>query len=105
MSVRAKGPAMLELVDEGAELEQLGSGFTFTEGPFWNPAGFFLFSDLPGAARRRWAPAARGGAARSGAHVHRGAALEPRRVLLVQRHAGRRAAALGPRRRGARGRQ
>jgi gluconolactonase len=47
---------MLELVDEGAELEQLGSGFTFTEGPLWNPDGFFLFSDMPGDARRRWDP-------------------------------------------------
>jgi gluconolactonase len=56
MAVRAKGPAMLELVDEGAELEQLGSGFTFTEGPLWNPDGFFLFSDMPGDARRRWDP-------------------------------------------------
>jgi gluconolactonase len=54
MTVRATTPAMLELVDEGAELEQLGSGFTFTEGPLWNPDGFFLFSDMPGDARRRW---------------------------------------------------
>jgi gluconolactonase len=54
MAVRAKTPAMLELVDEGATLEPLGSGFTFTEGPLWNPDGFFLFSDMPGDARRRW---------------------------------------------------
>jgi len=54
MAVRAKTPAMLELVDERTELEQLGSGFTFTEGPLWNPDGFFLFSDMPGDARRRW---------------------------------------------------
>ncbi len=56
MAVDVKAPAMRELVDEGAELEQLGTGFTFTEGPLWNPEGFLLFSDMPGDARRRWDP-------------------------------------------------
>lgn len=45
---------MAELVDERAELERLGTGFTFTEGPLWNPEGFLLFSDMPGDVRRRW---------------------------------------------------
>ena len=31
-----------------------GTGFTFTEGPLWNPDGFLLFSDMPGDVRRRW---------------------------------------------------
>jgi gluconolactonase len=54
MGVQVKDPAFLELVDEDAELEQLGTGFTFTEGPIWNPAGYLLFSDMPGDVRRRW---------------------------------------------------
>jgi gluconolactonase len=54
MAVQVNAPAFLELVDEDAELEQLGTGFTFTEGPIWNPDGFLLFSDMPGDARRRW---------------------------------------------------
>ena len=54
MAVQVKAPAFLELVDEDAELEQLGTGFTFTEGPLWNPDGFLLFSDMPGDVRRRW---------------------------------------------------
>jgi gluconolactonase len=54
--VQVKAPAFLELVDEDAELEQLGTGFTFTEGPIWNPAGYLLFSDMPGDVRRRWDP-------------------------------------------------
>lgn len=37
-------------------LEQIASGFIFTEGPVWNPDGFLLFSDMPGDIRRRWAP-------------------------------------------------
>jgi gluconolactonase len=54
MTVQVKAPAMRELVAEGAELERLGTGFTFTEGPLWNPDGFLLFSDMPGDVRRRW---------------------------------------------------
>src|SRR3954468_18074355 len=56
MGVQVKDPAFLELVDEDAELERLGTGFTFTEGPIWNPAGYLLFSDMPGDVRRRWDP-------------------------------------------------
>jgi gluconolactonase len=54
MALRVKAPAFLELVEEDAELERLGTGFTFTEGPIWNPDGYLLFSDMPGDVRRRW---------------------------------------------------
>lgn len=55
MGVRANSDALWELVDENVEVEQLGTGFTFTEGPIWNPEGdFLLFSDMPGDTRRRW---------------------------------------------------
>jgi gluconolactonase len=54
MAVQVNSPTFLELVDEDAELERLGTGFTFTEGPLWNPDGFLLFSDMPGDVRRRW---------------------------------------------------
>lgn len=54
MTVQSKSPRFLELVAEDAELEQLGTGFTFTEGPIWSPEGFLLFSDMPGDVRRRW---------------------------------------------------
>jgi gluconolactonase len=56
MPVQVNSPAVLELVDEDVELERLGTGFTFTEGPLWNPDGFLLFSDMPGDVRRRWDP-------------------------------------------------
>ncbi len=29
------------------ETTKLADGFSFTEGPVWNPRGFFLFSDIP----------------------------------------------------------
>jgi gluconolactonase len=50
-----KSDALRELVDTDAEVERLGTGFTFTEGPIWNQEGeFLLFSDMPGDVRRRW---------------------------------------------------
>ena len=55
MSVDVKSDKLARLVDENVEVEQLGTGFTFTEGPIWNPQGqFLLFSDMPGDTRRRW---------------------------------------------------
>jgi len=55
VSVTATSSKLYELVDERVQVEQLGSGFTFTEGPIWNPDGqFLLFSDMPGDTRRRW---------------------------------------------------
>ena len=54
--IDAKSPAMYELVEEGSEVEQLATGFTFTEGPIWHPDGYLLFSDMPGDVRRRYTP-------------------------------------------------
>jgi gluconolactonase len=54
VAVDVRSDKLAELVDENVEIEQLGSGFTFTEGPIWNPDGFLLFSDMPADTRRRW---------------------------------------------------
>ena len=48
------------LVDLHAAVGQIGTGFTFTEGPIWHPVEqYLLFSDMPADVRRRWD--ARGG--------------------------------------------
>jgi gluconolactonase len=58
MSVVVKSEELTELVDPDAEVERLGTGFTFTEGPIWNAAEeLLLFSDMPGDVRRRWSEA------------------------------------------------
>jgi gluconolactonase len=58
MGVAANSDALLELIDEGAEVEQLATGFTFTEGPIWHPTKhYLLFSDMPGDVRRKWSEA------------------------------------------------
>jgi gluconolactonase len=55
MAIAAKSERLYELVDRDAQVERLGTGFTFTEGPIWNKEGsFLLFSDMPGDTRRRW---------------------------------------------------
>ncbi len=38
-------PKFQELVDSNAKLETVASGFGFTEGPMWDPAGFLYVSD------------------------------------------------------------
>ncbi|HEU4378041.1 MAG TPA: isochorismatase family protein [Hyphomicrobiaceae bacterium] len=43
-----------QLIDEHAPVRQLGTGFTFTEGPIWHPVDqYLLFSDMPADVRRR----------------------------------------------------
>jgi len=55
MAHQALDPAFRALIDEHAPVLQLGTGFTFTEGPIWHPAdGYLLFSDMPADTRRRW---------------------------------------------------
>jgi len=58
VSVTATSSKLYELVDEDVEVEQLGTGFTFTEGPIWHPTEHhLLFSDMPGDVRRKWTEA------------------------------------------------
>jgi gluconolactonase len=56
MALQVSDPGVLELVAEDARVEQLATGFQFTEGPLWHPDGYLLFSDMPGDVRRRWDP-------------------------------------------------
>lgn len=56
MAGAARNPRLDELVGPKAEVEQIATGFTFTEGPIWHPDGYLLFSDMPEDVRRRWDP-------------------------------------------------
>ena len=56
MPVAMRSEKMRELIDENAEVEQVATGFTFTEGPIWMSDGSLHFSDMPGDKRRRWHP-------------------------------------------------
>lgn len=55
MSVDIRDPRFVDIVGEEVQLEELGSGFDFTEGPIWNPREkHLIFSDMPGDHMRRW---------------------------------------------------
>ena len=55
MSLDVRSPKLLDLIDADAELEQLGSGCEFTEGPVWHADGkFLLFSDIPANQMKKW---------------------------------------------------
>jgi gluconolactonase len=43
--LQALSPAFWEVVDRNAKLETVATGFGFTEGPMWDPAGFLYVSD------------------------------------------------------------
>jgi gluconolactonase len=50
-------PDLLRLIDRDVPIEQLCTGFLFSEGPIWNPKEQCLyFSDMPNDIRRRWSP-------------------------------------------------
>jgi gluconolactonase len=46
----------LPIIDEDAEPEIISSGHQFTEGPYWHPDGYLLFSDIPANRVYRWIP-------------------------------------------------
>jgi len=48
------GAGQTTLVAEGAEPEVISSGHQFTEGPWWHPDGYLLFSDIPANRIYRW---------------------------------------------------
>lgn len=49
MSIEIRQEGMHDIVDAGATLEKVASGFLFTEGPIWHPTQKHLtFSDIPG---------------------------------------------------------
>ncbi len=57
MGIDARSDAIYELVEQGSEVEQVATGFTFTEGPIWHPSEhYLLFSDMPGNVRRKYTP-------------------------------------------------
>jgi gluconolactonase len=54
VAVDVKSEKLTELVDPNVEVEQLATGFTFTEGPIWHPTEQVLyFSDMPADIRRK----------------------------------------------------
>jgi gluconolactonase len=87
VGIDVKSRAIHELVEEGASVEQLATGFTFTEGPIWNKwEGYLLFSDMPGDVRRRWDPETGVQEVMNPSNKCNGMTYEPDGALLVCEH-------------------
>lgn len=55
MTIEIRDERFRQIILGSAELEKLGTGFDFTEGPIWNHVERHLtFSDMPGDHIRRW---------------------------------------------------
>jgi gluconolactonase len=70
--------------------EVVTEGFRFTEGPYWHPAGYLLFSDIPANTVYRWTP----GNPTSEVHLSpsgnsNGIKAHPDGSLILAQHAGR----------------
>ncbi len=76
-----------ELFGDDPVIERIGSGFTFTEGPVWDPVGEILyFSDMPGDVRRRWSEDDGVREVRRPSNKGNGMAYDARGGLLVCEH-------------------
>lgn len=55
MTIDVRDPRFTSIVRRDAVMEQLGTGFDFTEGPVWHPyEKHVIFSDMPGDHMRKW---------------------------------------------------
>jgi gluconolactonase len=86
-------PEVTDLVDPGAQLEDLADGFVFTEGPVWDfRQGHLLFVDLAGDAMYRYRPEEGVGAYRKPSGYSNGTALDADGLLVLGEHRARRVA-------------
>jgi gluconolactonase len=58
MKVERLDPALDQIMPDQPRLEKVatGTGFTWTEGPVWIPAGYLLFAEIPTNSIRKWTP-------------------------------------------------
>ena len=58
MNVEIRDERIREVVGDDAPVEELATGFDFTEGAVWNHVdGYLIFSDMPGNVMRKWTAA------------------------------------------------
>jgi len=84
----ARSAKLAPLMDPDAQVELLGGGFKFTEGPIWHPSErCLLFSDIAGDARHRWTSERGFELARRPNGMGNGMTLDRDSNLLVCEHA------------------
>ncbi len=84
-------PGLAELLSADARLEQMATGFVFTEGPLWHPdEGALYFSDIPANRIYRWRPGTRAVVYREPSGKSNGLTWDREGGLLACEHMGRR---------------
>jgi gluconolactonase len=51
-------PALDMIIPSREALENVATGFTWTEGPLWIQSGYLIFADIPSNSIRKWTPGA-----------------------------------------------
>jgi len=86
--LRGQAAGIDELV-EADTLEQIATGFSFTEGPVWHPNGYLLFSDIPGNTIYKWMPDGRVETFRSPSGHANGLIFDRQGRLIACEHSNR----------------
>ncbi len=91
MSLDLRSSKLLDLVDSESQVEQIGIGCLFTEGPLWNAEGnFLLFSDIPADQIKMWTPGSGITTFRQPSGQSNGLTYDKQKRLLACEHANRR---------------
>ena len=87
MALTVDSPKLEELVAIDSAVEQVATGFMFTEGPLWVPAeGALHFSDMRGDKRRSWHPARGVTVLRDPSNRCNGMAMDSRGARVICEH-------------------
>ncbi len=88
---------MDSIVAEGADFEELLTGFEFLEGPSWHPGGQYLvFSDIIGNCMYRWSPEDGKSIWRKPSSMANGTTWDREGNLLICEHASSRVCRMAP---------
>ena len=91
MSLDVRSAKLLDLVDSGAQVEQIGTGCVFTEGPIWDAEGdFLLFSDIPANQMKKWTSDSGITTFRQPSGKSNGLTYDKQKRLIACEHANRR---------------
>jgi len=93
--LRGQAAGIDELV-EADTLEQIATGFGFTEGPAWHPDGYLLFSDIPGNTIYKWLPDGKVETFRSPSGHANGLIFDRHGRLIACEHSNRRVSRTEP---------
>ncbi|HHZ91352.1 TPA: SMP-30/gluconolactonase/LRE family protein [Candidatus Poribacteria bacterium] len=97
MSLDVRSAKLLDLVDSEAQVEQIGTGCVFTEGPIWNAEGdFLLFSDIPANQMKKWSPDSGITTFRQPSGKSNGLTYDKQKHLIACEHANRRVSRTEP---------